>query len=328
MKNALAMGWIVLGTWLAACAGGAIPVPPTRAELRSIRMPMGYIPNVQYAPFYVADHEGYFDEAGVRVEFDYALETDAVTRVGAGESLFALASGEQILLARAQAIPAVYVMAWFQDFPVAVASPAGSGLRTPADLQGKRIGIPGLFGASYIGYRALLDSAGLADEDVMLEAIGFEQVEALLTGQVDAVVVYANNEPVQLAARGMPVDLIRVSDYVELASNGLITNESTRAQDPDLVRRLVAAVVRGIEMTLRDPDAAYRTTRSYVPGLGDSAGDVQRDVLEASLPYWESARIGLSSPEAWANMQSVLLGMGLLDFPVPLDEAFTNEFVP
>ncbi|MEX0787526.1 MAG: ABC transporter substrate-binding protein, partial [Anaerolineales bacterium] len=247
MKNARAMGWIVLSTWLAACAVGVSPVPPAPTQLRPIRMPMGYIPNVQYAPFYVADQGGYFEEAGVRVEFDYALETDAVTRVGAGESLFALASGEQVLLARAQAIPAVYVMAWFQDFPVAVASPVGSGLRTPSDLRGKRIGIPGLFGASYIGYRALLDSAGLADEDVTLEVIGFEQVEALLTGQVDAVVVYANNEPIQLAARGMPVDLIRVSDYVELASNGLITNDATRTQDPDLVRRLVAAVVRGIE---------------------------------------------------------------------------------
>jgi NitT/TauT family transport system substrate-binding protein len=289
---------------------------------------MGYIPNVQYAPFYVADHEGYFEDAGVRVEFDYALETDAVTRVGAGESLFAIASGEQVLLARAQSIPAVYVMAWFQDFPVAIASPAGSGLRTPADLRGKRIGIPGLFGASYIGYRALLDSAGLADEDVTLEVIGFEQVEALLTGQVDAVVVYANNEPIQLTARGTPVDLVRVSDYVQLASNGLITNETTRAQDPDLVRRLVAAVVRGIEMTLQEPDAAYRTTQSYVPGLGDSAADVQRQVLEASLPYWESARVGLSSPEAWTNMQSVLLSMGLLETPISVEEAFTNEFVP
>ena len=149
-----------------------------------------------------------------------------------------------------------------------------------------------------------------------------------MTGQVDAVVVYANNEPIQLAARGLPVDLVRVSDYVQLASNGLITNETTRTQDPDLVRTLVAAVIRGIEKTLQAPDAAYRTTQSYVPGLGDSADDVQRKVLEASLPYWESARIGFSSPEAWTNMQSVLLSMGLLESPISVDEAFTNEYLP
>ncbi|MEX0788661.1 MAG: hypothetical protein WD040_07675, partial [Anaerolineales bacterium] len=77
-----------------------------------------------------------------------------------------------------------------------------------------------------------------------------------------------------------------------------------------------------------DPDSAYRTTLAYVPGLGDSAEDVQREVLEASLPYWQAARLGLSSPEAWTNMQSVLLSMGLLESPVSIDEAFTNEFVP
>lgn len=325
MRNAAVIFWIVLGACLAACASSASPAP---AELQTIRLPMGYIPNVQYAPFYVADQEGYFATAGLRVEFDYALETDAVTRVGAGESLFALASGEQVLLARAQGIPVVYVMAWFQDFPVAIASPAGSGLRTPADLRGKHIGIPGLFGASYIGYRALLDSAGLAEDEARLESIGFEQVEALLAGHVDGVVVYANNEPIQLAARGMQVDLIRVADYVELASNGLITNESTRREDPDLVRRLVEAIARGVEATLADPNAAYRTTLAYVPGLGEATDDVQREVLAASLRYWEAARVGFSSPQAWTNMQSVLRTMGLLESSRPVEDAYTNEFLP
>jgi NitT/TauT family transport system substrate-binding protein len=289
---------------------------------------MGYIPNVQYAPFYLADAEGYFEEAGMEIEFDYSLETDAVSRVGAGEAPFGLASGEQVLLARAQGIPVVYVLAWFQDFPVAVASPSGSGIDAPQDLPGTRIGIPGLFGASYIGYQALLRAAGLPEDAATLEAIGFNQVEALLAGQVDGVVVYANNEPIQLEARGMPVDLIRVADYVELASNGLITNEETLASDPDLVRRMVRAVVLGLEATLRDPEAAFAVAAQYVPGLAESGEDVQRRVLQASLAFWQAERIGFSSPESWANMEEVLLAMGLVPGPVEVERAYTNEFVP
>jgi NitT/TauT family transport system substrate-binding protein len=119
---------------------------------------MGYVPNVQYAPFYVADAKGYFEQAGLEVSFDYSSEVDGVALVGSGELTFALASGEQVLLAREQGAPVVYVFAWWQDFPVAVASLADAGIRVPQNLVGAKIGLPGRYGASYIGYQALMRS--------------------------------------------------------------------------------------------------------------------------------------------------------------------------
>lgn len=316
---------LLLSLPLAACG----PAEPDAQEpFRNVNLTMSFRPDVQFAPMYMAVEQGFTAEQGLKIEFNHLPETEAVQLVGVDELKFAIVSGEQVLLARAQGLPVVYVMAWWQDYPVAVAAPEGSGITQPADLAGKRIGIPGLFGASYIGFRALLDSAGLAEEDVTLDSIGYTQVEALSQGLDEAVVVYANNEPVQLEELGVPVNVIKVADYVHLASNGLITNETTLREDPDLVRRMVASLIAGIEATIEKPDEAFEISKNYVEGLAEGNKEVQREILQRSLTFWQAGRIGRSDVEAWENMQAVLLEMELLTGPVELEEAFTNEYLP
>jgi len=309
-------------------AAGCQPAAQGPAETQRIRLPMGYIPNVQFAPLYVAVERGYFEEAGFEIEFDYSFETDGVALVGAGELPFALVSGEQVLLAREQGLPVVYVAAWWQDYPVAVVAKAESGIATPDDLVGKRIGLPGLFGANYIGLRALLAEAGVAESDVILDSIGFNQVQALAADQEDAVVGYVNNEPVQLEAQGYSVNVIRVADFVDLASNGILTNEEMIAQHPDRVRAFVGAFLHGLEDTIADPDAAYEICKLYVDSLSESNADVQREVLALSIEFWRADQPGSSQPRAWENMQTILLEMGLLNSELDLSKAYTNAFLP
>jgi len=307
---------------LTACGG-----KPT-ATLTHVRLPLGYIPNIQFAPLYVAVEKGYFADAGIQVEFDYSFETDATALVGADELQFAVVSGEQVLLARAQGLPVVYVMAWYQQYPVSVAAKAGQGIQSPADLRGKTIGLPGTYGANYIGLRALLHAAGLSESDVTLDSIGYTQVEALATGRDQAVSVYTTNEPVQLRAQGYELTELRVADYVQLASNGLLSNEKTIAENPDLVRRMVRAILHGISDTIANPEEAYQISEKYVENLAQADQTVQKQVLATSIGLWKSDRPGHSDPQAWENMQAVLLDMGLISTTLDLSKAFTNAFLP
>ncbi len=299
------------------------------APLTRVRLPMGYIPNVQYAPFYVAVEKGYFREAGIEIEFDYSFETNGMALVGAGELPFAVVSGEQVPLARAQGLPVVYVLAWYQQYPVAVVAKVEEGVNSPADLAGKKIGLPGLFGANYVGLEALLFSAGLTEADVTLDSIGFNQVEALTAGQEQAVSVYTANEPVQLRAQGVDITELRVSDYAQLASNGLITSEMTIAENPDLVRGMVRAFLKGVSDTIANPGEAYEISKKYVEGLSEADEAVQKEVLARSIELYQGdMELGHSDPQAWQNMHDLLLQMGLLAEPLDVEAMFTNDFVP
>ena len=296
--------------------------------LTRIRLPMGYIPNIQFAPFYVAVEKGYFREAGIELEFDYDFETKGVELVGAGELPFAIASGEQVLLARAQGLPVTYVAAWYQQYPVSVVAKSELGVLVPQDLKGKKIGLPGLFGANYVGLRALLFEAGMSESDVTLDAIGFNQVELVATDQQNIIVGYAANEPIQLRAQGIAVTEMRVADYVQLASNGILANEKVIADDPELVRAFVGAFLRGLADTIADPDEAISLSASSIPNFADLDADVQKETLETSIEQWKAERLGYSDPQAWENMQNVLLDMALITEEMDLTRAFTNDFIP
>ena len=100
---------------LSACGSSKPSNAP--GPLVHIKLPVGYIPNIQFAPLYVAIDKGYFKDAGIEIEFDYSLETDAVSLVGANNLQFAVVSGEQVLLARAQGLPIVYTPPGISNIP-------------------------------------------------------------------------------------------------------------------------------------------------------------------------------------------------------------------
>jgi NitT/TauT family transport system substrate-binding protein len=287
-------------------------------------LPMGYIPDPQYAPYYVAVEKGYYAEEGFDVDFNYSFETDGLALVGAGEVPFAIVSGEQVILARAQDIPVVYILEWFQRFPIAVISKSNSGIEETSDLEGRRVGIPGFFGASYVGIAGLLAANDLSLEDIEPSDIGFTQVESLMTDQVEAVVGYANNEPLQLDALGQPVNVIYVADEADMVANGLITSEETIRNNPDMVAAFVRATLRGLSDTISDPEKAYEISKLFVEGLDDS----RRNVLDASIEMWSAGTLGQTELDSWQRTQEALLQIGFLDAPVEdLEAAFTNAFI-
>jgi NitT/TauT family transport system substrate-binding protein len=113
-----------------------------------------------------------------------------------------------------------------------------------------------------------------------------------------------------------------------LAANGILASEKVIAENPKLVSAFVGAFLKGLKYTIENPDDAYALSATYIPNFADLDKTVQKEILATSIDMWKAERLGYSDPQAWENMQDVLLEMGLVTEKMDLSKAFTNQFVP
>jgi len=296
-------------------------------ELRKVRLGTGFVPNIQFAPLYVAQKKGFYAQNGLDVQIEYGFENDFVALAAQGEREFSIASGDQIILARGQGMPITYVLKWFERFPVALVSEASKGIKTPKDLIGKTVGLPGFYGASFIGWKALLFGAGIDENAITVKQIGFTQIAALQQGIVDVAMGYIANEPVMLKNQGIPVNVIEVSDYINLVSNGLAVGDRLMKKEPELVKKMVQATLKGLIFTIENPEAAFEIARSVIPELTDEQAPVQLEVLKVSVSLWQSKKPGYSDQQAWQKSVDFMLKTGMLKKKLKVNSLYTNQFI-
>ena len=164
-RSALALAAALALASLPGAAGAQDASPTGHVPLT---VGLGYIPSVQFAQFYLADQRGYYTAAGLEVELQNKIDPDLVTLVGQGAIDIGEADGTSVIPAVSQGIPVRYAATVYGTNPTVVIAKAGGGIASAADLKGKRIGIPGQYGASWIMLQALLASAGLTPADVTI----------------------------------------------------------------------------------------------------------------------------------------------------------------
>jgi len=308
---------------------GIVAAAYGRQPLRELTLFLGYIPNVQFAPVYVGIEQGFFRDAGIDLKIEHGFdETAGLTRIATDNLKFGMISGEQVLLARNQGAAVRYVYRWYQRFPVGIVSPASAPITKPEDLRGRVVGVPGRFGASYTGLQALLNAANLTEADLKeVRSIGFDTAPVVCERQVEASVIYIANEPAQIAAKCFEVNVLAISDFANIISNGIVTNEKTIREEPELVRAFVAAYDKALALTISDPDLAYQSSLPHVENLAEN-DPVQRAVLEKSIELWKAERLGESDDATWKRTAETLVKMGLLSSIDGYADAYTNDFLP
>jgi NitT/TauT family transport system substrate-binding protein len=323
-QSAIVLNHAPAATQLASFSEGYYHAARTGAALKNVSIGFGYIPDIQFAPFYVAQSKGYYQAAGLNVTFHQGFVNDLIGSMVLGHDTFVLATGDEELVARSKNLPVIDVATIYQRYPVSLIVPANSSICTLADIKGHTIGNPGPFGATYIGLLALLNHAHLSLSDVHVQSIGFTQVAALLTHKVDAVVGYSNNEPLQLRQQGLQVRTFDVSDYQPLVSNGIITTENTLQSEPDVVRSFVHATIMGLKDVIANPAQAVQVSKNYVQGMDPNKA---MSVLQATIPIWQGdahTSLGYNYSATWQATEQFLVAQKIIPPVQNLSQAYTN----
>lgn len=294
------------------------------AQSQTVNIGLGYNPDVQFTPFYVADKLGYFAAEGLKVNYQHGYISQLLPLLLQGKLDFVVGDPEDAIFARNQGADVRYIMTMYQKNPVTVFSTKP--LNSITDLRGKTIGIPGPFGSSYDAILALLDSAGMQDgRDVKLASIGYTQQDAVRAGRVDAAVGYVNNDVVQLQkSTGQKVYTVDISGAYPMVGVGLFTTGKTLTGT--LAARVVRASQRGLKFTVTDPARAFKLAQ---PIFGQSG---TLDVLKASVPLvtspWTAANgLGSSNPTAWTKAVAALIKQGKLPATARATDYYTNKYI-
>ena len=225
--------------------------------------------NGRHAYFFVALDKGYYKDAGLDVKIIGGKgSVDAIRQVGAGNATFGFADTGSLVLARANDnIPVKTVAVVYARPPQAIFCSAEAGLKTPKDLEGKSIANPA-GGSIPDMFPAFAKAAGIDASKVNWVVAASSALSGLLaSGKVPCVGQFTVGEPL-LRAQAAPKKLVRFAysdPGLSYYGNGIIATEKTIKSNPDLVRRFVAATIKGLKSAIANPAEAGAIMHKHHP---------------------------------------------------------------
>jgi ABC-type nitrate/sulfonate/bicarbonate transport system substrate-binding protein len=309
---------LVVALLLAACGGGGPGAAPPTADRTPIRVSLDWTPNTNHTGLFVAQQEGWFDQAGLDVQFLPYNNTPPDTLVGNGAAEFGISFQDSFTYSKASGADAVSVMAILQHWATQIAVRADrADITSPKDLDGKTYGG---FGAAYEvpKMQAVIKDAGGTGQFKTV-VLGTSAYEALYAGQVDFTEPFVAWEGIEAELRGQPLKTFNYADYGFPDSYNvlLIGNGTWLSAHPEQARAFVQAVQRGYQLAADDPAHGAALLEKANPGAFSDPELVERSQKMLSERYLRdgSGKVGPQTLQQWAGFSGFLVDTGTVTGP-------------
>jgi len=306
----------------------AATVPSQAAEDVTYLLPApAFLP--AFGPWMLANARGYYAEEGLNVTFQSAKGgVDVAKQVGAGNATVGGAIGDTPLIVRANGIPVKAVAVLGGGSLMVLTAHADRGIEGPADLAGKTVTTMSYQDTTFYALLGMLANEGLTRNDLDVQAAGPAGTWKLfMAGEADAMAAVPDWIGIALGA-GKELKLFPADAYFKSMAQAILASDETIEQNPELIRKLVRATLRGLRDIMTDPSGAAKDYIAAVPQHKDKEAYIETVFgLYNKYVYPGQAVLGAMDRDRLAGLQKFYVDQGIVRKETPLDDLYTNEFV-
>ena len=284
-----------------------------------------------FVPHQLAQKRGYFAEQGLEVTFQTGRGgADVAKQVGVGNADLGGGVGETSMIVRANGLPVRGVALLGGKSLYQIASRKAAGIKTLADLRGKKIGVIGYQDTGFYTLLGVLAATGIHRTDVEIQAVGpAGMTQLMIAGSVDAIMAVPE-WAAMIEAANVPLDYFPIESVMPSMSQAVIASDDTIAKRPKVVHGFVSAVLKAVRDAQKDPAAAARDFAAAVPQQQGKEAALEGIIRRYVRDVWETtpaSDLGKFDPERLRKVQSVYMANDVIQKAVPVDELYTNAFI-
>jgi NitT/TauT family transport system substrate-binding protein len=312
----------------AALAAGLWASPAAAAEKITYLLPAP--PSLPaFAPWVLAKHLGYYQEAGYDVDFVVARGgVDVAKQIGVGNAAIGGAIGDTPIIVRSNGVPVKAVGLMGGGALTVVVGRKDRGIEKLEDLRGKKISVLAFQDTTYYALLGALASKSITKNDVDAQAVGPASVASLVVaGAVDACACTPDWEINVKDGVSNTVSL-PTKDYFQSMSQAILASDKMIAERPDMVRAIVKATLRGMKFVMDDPNKAalaYVEASSTFKGKEELMKKILANYTERT--YKGQSTLGAMDPQRLANLQKFYKSQGFIEAELPVDQLYSNDFI-
>ena len=321
--NALTKFFIVAG-----CALGSWS--STATAQTALTFQLNWTAGGSNAGFAAALGEGFYKAAGLDVTIIQGNGSGNTAQlVASGRAQVAYADAVAVAQLIAKGAPMKVVSTIYQSNPNEVSALTKAGIKSIGDLKGKKVGVPA--GSSQTTMMPLfLKANNLKETDMsMINMPVASMVPSLLQGQVDAILGSMDSYQIQLEQQGAALDNYRFADFgVPTVSTSIFAADSFIKDHPDVLKKFIAASLKGWSFALDNPDKAIKDLKAAFPDLNEKLATSELAAITPLFCSGGAKFLGKAEDAHWTRTQALLSEVKLLPEGQDPKSYYTNEYLP